>query len=212
MTSEIQALADRLEQVERQNRTLKCAGIAILLIVCAAVLMGPARPPQTVTAQKFVVADAEGTTRAELGIFGKTPGFHLYGTNNKERPQVSVFASSDGGGVTFFSADGVPSALLQTTKDGAVLNLFEAEGKGTVHLGVGSFDFRKPDSGGHQTQYLLVLGDVAGPSIEIEDKHGFKAVTGVVHLQTPEKGESSRTSAASVRLFDKDGKELWSAP
>jgi hypothetical protein len=211
MTSEIQAIADRLEQVEKQNRTLKRVGIAILLIVSAVVLMGPARPPQTVTAQKFILADAEGTIRAELGISGERAHLFLYGTN-QEIPQVSVFASSDGGGVTFSSADGYPRALLHTTKDGALLNLFEAEGKGRVHLGVGSFDLRKPDPGAKPSHYLIALEDVPGPSFQIEDKQGFIAVTGVVNEQTPQTGESRRTSAAAVRLFDKGGKELWSAP
>jgi len=209
MTPEIQALADRLEQLEKQNRTLKRVGIAILLILSAAVLMGTTRPPQNVTAQKFILTDAQGTPRAELGISGDMPHLFLYGASPKTT-QVSVFASDKGGGVTFSGADGVPRALLLSTKNGALLNLFEAEGKGRVHLGVGSFDLRKPDS--QPSQYLIGFEDVPGPSFQIEDKQGFVAVAGVVNEQTPQTGESHRTSAASVRLFDKDGKELWSAP
>jgi hypothetical protein len=211
MAPEIQALTDRLEAVERRYRRLKRATLMVLLFLGAIVVMGPARPPQTVTAQRFVLADAEGTIRAELGMSGDRAHLFLYGTN-QEVPQVSVFASSDGGGATFSSADGYPRALLHTTKDGALLNLFEAEGKGKVHLGVGSFDLRKPDPGAKPSHYLIALEDVPGPSFQIEDKQGFIAVTGVVNEQTPQTGESHRTSAASVRLFDKDGKELWSAP
>jgi hypothetical protein len=131
MTPEIQRLTDRLDALERRYRRLKRATLIVLLFLAALALMGPSRPPQTVTAQRFVLADAEGTIRAELGMSGERAHLFLYGTN-QEIPQVSVFASNDGGGVTFSSADGYPRALLHTTKDGALLNLFEARTSGEM--------------------------------------------------------------------------------
>jgi hypothetical protein len=211
MTLEMQILVDRLEQVEAQYRRVKRIGLIAPIVLGALVFMGPARAPQTVTAQRFIVADADGETKAELAMSGGGAHLFLYGTGQKN-PQVSVFAGGDGGGVTLFGTDGSPRALLEVTKDGALLNLFEAESKGKVHLGVGSFDVRRPDPGKKPSQYLIVFEDVPGPSFRIEDKQGFMAVTGVVNEQTLQTGESHRTSAASVKLFDKDGKELWSAP
>lgn len=46
----------------------------------------------------------------------------------------------------------------------------------------------------------------------VEDKEGFSAVVGNADLVTPRTGETHQTSAASVVLFDKDKKVIWSAP
>jgi hypothetical protein len=51
-----------------------------------------------------------------------------------------------------------------------------------------------------------------GSSLSIADPNGFRSVIGSVDLETPRTGERHKTSAASVVLFGKDGKLLWSAP
>ncbi len=40
----------------------------------------------------------------------------------------------------------------------------------------------------------------------------FQTIIGNIDLVTPHTGETSRTSAASVVLFDKDTDVLWKAP
>jgi hypothetical protein len=51
-----------------------------------------------------------------------------------------------------------------------------------------------------------------GPSLQLSDKEGFQAELGASSLVTLKTGETHRTSAASVVLFGKDKKVLWSAP
>lgn len=64
----------------------------------------------------------------------------------------------------------------------------------------------------------LLLSDQTGivslekASLEVSDKQGFRTKIGSTELETPRTGETHKTSAASVVLFGKDGKTLWSAP
>jgi hypothetical protein len=52
----------------------------------------------------------------------------------------------------------------------------------------------------------------AGPKLEINDAEGFSTVIGSTHLVTSATGEQHHTSAASVRLVNKSGEVIWSAP
>ena len=49
-------------------------------------------------------------------------------------------------------------------------------------------------------------------ALSVTDSYGFKTVIGKVGLAIPSTGESRESSAASLVLFDKDGKVIWSAP
>ncbi len=51
-----------------------------------------------------------------------------------------------------------------------------------------------------------------GPSVRVVDKEGFQTWVGATALVTPKTGAQQQTSAASVILFGKDKKVLWSAP
>jgi hypothetical protein len=200
----------RIERLEKENRRLKAAVLTFGVLVTALLLMGQGRPDRVVTAQKFILTDAHGKTKAELGLSDDFPHLMLYGTHGKTA-NVAIFATEEGGAVNFFGADRSARALLQTTEDGAVLNLFDSNGN-RAHLGVGTIDVRRPEGDSAKSGYLVVYGEVPGPSLVINDKQGFSAVIGSTGLRIPETGESSRTSAASLKLFAKDGKQLWSAP
>jgi hypothetical protein len=173
MTPEIQLLTDRLQRLERQNRRLRRTGIAVLLLLAAIVLMGQARPPRTLTAQKFILTDASGIIRAELGTFQGFAHLFLYG--DKECPRqaedrcvgASIAAYKNGVGsidlhdsngvpgvrmdgygiLHLHGPDGYPRVLLEATTDGAVLNLFGAGRKSKAHLATGSVDIRLPGPG-----------------------------------------------------------------
>ena len=64
-------------------------------------------------------------------------------------------------------------------------------------------------AGGERT-YLKLEDKQA--TFELYDKAGFKTMVGTTDLLTPQTGESHRTSAASLVMFGKDDKVLWSAP
>ncbi len=50
------------------------------------------------------------------------------------------------------------------------------------------------------------------PNLTLSDPEGFQTTVGSTNLVTPRTGETHKTSAASLVLFGKDGKVLWSAP
>lgn len=54
--------------------------------------------------------------------------------------------------------------------------------------------------------------NLGGPSLELEDNEGFSTILGRSDLVENRTGRKERTPAASLVLFDKDKKVLWSAP
>jgi len=66
--STVDAMHQRLDRLERENRNWKRAVVVILLVMASIVLMGKALPsPQIVEAQKFLLKDHAGNIRAVLG-------------------------------------------------------------------------------------------------------------------------------------------------
>lgn len=85
----LHALAERVAKLEAQNRRLKQAGIAALILTSAAVLMGQTQTSQVLEANAFHLKDADGRVRARLS------------TDAADRPTLS-----------FLDAKGVPVASL----------------------------------------------------------------------------------------------------
>jgi hypothetical protein len=100
-TPDMQALLARLEKVENQNRRLKRAGLAALLLVGSALLVGftvqrpskPAAVTETIEAQRFVLKNARGETRAQLGLLGsEDPQLTLLDAKGKTRLLLNLLA------------------------------------------------------------------------------------------------------------------------
>ncbi len=67
----METLARRLDRVERENRWLKQAGVVALAVIVAVGLMGQVtqgKVAKVVEAEKFVLRDKSGKTRAFLGV------------------------------------------------------------------------------------------------------------------------------------------------
>ena len=164
-TSDFQLLAARVEKLENQNRWLKRAGLTLLLLPAAVLLMGQTGPTRTIEAQSFVLKDSAGHVRAALAMLDAHP----------------------------------------------TLRLFDAKGKIRIALDGSS---ESPDSGsriwlaGEDDKSRLSLGLVGKyPFVLINDEQGFSAQLG----STPDV-VGIRTGAASLIMWGKDGKVLWSAP
>ena len=72
----LQSLSDRLQNLERENRTLKRWGVAGLLALVIFVAMGATQNSQTLTAQKLVITDASNNPRAVY--IGGWPGIAAF--------------------------------------------------------------------------------------------------------------------------------------
>jgi len=105
-------LSQRLDRVERENRRLKQAGVAALAVIGAVVLMGqgtwktapPGKPGKIVGAEQFIVHDARGGVRAELGTLPNgTVRLVLYDRGNPGETRVVLSAGSEGSPALTFS-------------------------------------------------------------------------------------------------------------
>ena len=111
----VQALIDRVGKLEVQNRRLKMAGFAVLILVSGVLLMGQARTDRVVEASEFHLVDAKGKTRARLAMgVGGGPTLTFFDT--KDLPVAGI----DGGKEPSLFLTGWDSAahiLLRITKD-----------------------------------------------------------------------------------------------
>ena len=105
-------LARRLDQVERENRWLKQAGVLALAVIAAVVLMGqaasklapPGKPGKVIGAEQFIVHDARGGVRATLGTLPDgTVRLVLYDRGNPGDTRVILSAGPEGSPVLSFS-------------------------------------------------------------------------------------------------------------
>jgi hypothetical protein len=92
-TPELRGIVSRLERLERQNRRMKQAGLAVLVVASAIVLTGQTRTNRTIQAEKFELIDSNGKTRAELTTLLGGAYLMLYGpqgTKQREEAQIGI--------------------------------------------------------------------------------------------------------------------------
>ena len=83
-TPDLAAVVARLDKMERQNRRLKLAGLVLLVLAAAGLLMGQALPKRIIEAEKFLVKDRQGKVRAKLEVGEHdTPSLFLYDKEGK---------------------------------------------------------------------------------------------------------------------------------
>jgi hypothetical protein len=66
-----EALVNRIGKVERENRRMKRAGLALVILSATLVLMGQSQATKVVEANGFVLKDASGKVRAQLAFGGQ---------------------------------------------------------------------------------------------------------------------------------------------
>jgi len=231
-SAELSNILARLGRVERENRRLKRMAVGVLVLAGAVILMGQARPSnRTIEAERFVLKDASGRIRARLEMeLSDRPtlalldakGFPLVSLEAGESPSLNLCKGSCDQQVwlgTF--PNGLFGLALYGKDKGAPLHGLQA-GLGVVN-GVPGLNLYGKDATEGASLDLeagprLFLSDQNGDvslekaSLEVSDKQGFRAKIGSTELETPRTGETHKTSAASVVLFGKDGKALWTAP
>jgi hypothetical protein len=125
----------------------------------------------------------EKEIRAGLSVQNGNPGIELFDESGK--PQVSIEADKKTGEfITLGGTAGKESAMLWNTG----VSIFGKEGSFRVELGE------------------------EGPSLDLKDNEGFSTTLGRTDLVALASGRKERTPAASLVLFGKNQKVLWSAP
>ena len=118
-------IVERLEKVERQNRRMKQAGVAILVCCIAALVMGQASPNSRILdAEELIIRDKAGNIRAMLSVSEKGPSLYLSGA--KGNPLVMLSVSEKGPSLYLSDANGKLRVSLSVSGKGPSLNLYGA--------------------------------------------------------------------------------------
>jgi hypothetical protein len=124
----MEALAQRLEKVERQNRRLKMVAAVVLALAVAGLVMGQALPrARIVEAEGFVLKDGAGKARAGLVMYNDGPMLALYDETGNFRAGLDVDKGVSG--LRLADETGRPRVALTVLKDGSRLVLRDENGK-----------------------------------------------------------------------------------
>ena len=196
----------RIERLERQNRLFRRGILTGLIALVSVVLMAqtkhptktkpattPAVPviPEKIEAQSFILKDSAGKVRAEISMAGTGPALKL--RDESGIPLVTI-SLNDG-------APQGPMMLLSDPQHHASVSVSVLQGMGSQLSLVGE----RPDIQAR----MAVTPD--GTSLEMSDAEGFTTSIGN-GMQTGKGKQPKKTTAASVTLYGKDRKLLWSTP
>jgi len=196
----------RIEKLERQNRLFRRGLLMGLIALTSVALMAqtkhprkavpeaPAKPaamPEKIEAGSFIVKDTNGTIRAELSMTGAGPAFKLRDASGVPLVTISVNDGSPSG----------PLMLLSDPQHQASVSISVLQGMGSQLSLIGG----RPDIQAR----MAVAPD--GTSLEISDADGFTTSIGN-GIQASKNKQPKKTTAASVTLYGKDRKVLWTAP
>jgi len=211
MDADKQAILERIEKLERENRRLRRGGLAAIVVLATLGILGAAAPvPQTLRAHELELTDAAGNMRAKISaIDGKAPYLVLY--DAKGRTMLSLKGGGSQPGLAINDASGNTRVMLgglspnlafydtanntTVSLDGDALGprllLFDGAGKMRVHLGG------------------------PGPSLDLMDQSGYETDIGVSTAPNLTTGDMQQTTAASIVMFSKEDEQrnfLWRAP
>jgi len=193
LTPDVQSVLERLGKLERQNRRLKRAGSLALTAVAALLLMGQATPEsRTIEAERFIVIDSAGKTRAVLSMILDGPHLVMYDEkgemrvnlrvgpdgpllafdNEAGKPQTELTAVKGFNGLLTYNYAGTPSTVLGEEEKGPALRLFDADGKPHIELWstnqAPQMSFR--DAAGRERAVMYLEPQSGAPSIAFYDQ------------------------------------------
>lgn len=120
-------LEERIDDLERQNRRMKLAGVAVVLIAAASLLMGWVSPQSKVLeGEKLLIQDAEGRVGACLEASEQGSSLTLHDKNGGLRIRLAV--AGDRPNLSLTDKDGQSRILLDLDENGPGLWLFDENG------------------------------------------------------------------------------------
>jgi hypothetical protein len=179
-------LLQRVAKLEKDNRNLKrIISIMCLSFVAFITTAQVKSPPKVIEAERFVLRDSAGKELAYLGTGDSGPELKITDVN----PKRAAFTSITAGLMHMYYTTG-------NDKDSSTI------------MGPAGVTFMTTDKTEQQTAAMYS----SGPTIELKDKQGFQTTVGATDLETVKTGESHKTSAASIVIFDKEKNVIWKAP
>jgi hypothetical protein len=124
----------RVEKLERQNKRIKQIGILLLVLAGSIFVMGQARAVRSIESTKFVLKNAKGKKRAELGFRLDGPELAFY--DDKEKTLLSIGLLEDGPSLLVWDSQGKKMASFGLTLTGPMLSLSDQNGNRRLNLSV----------------------------------------------------------------------------
>jgi hypothetical protein len=187
MDTDVTTIQARIEKLERANRRLQLAGVAVLILAAAGLLSANRHSKsEIIEARQFLLRDARGQARGGLIVTAEGPALELYDASQKLRLNLSI--SGDMPNLTLKDGNGTGVLVLADVPAGPGLMLYDRLGNPRVQLDVAK----------------------SGPRLFLEDEKGFSTTVGSYFTGDPKTDEKLR--AASVVLAQKDLGVLWRAP
>jgi hypothetical protein len=190
----LEILSERLDRLERENSWWRRVGLSLLLATVAIATLGqtPAPSvPKVIQAERFLLLDAGGNVRGELGI------------TDAGMPRLLL---RQPGAVE-------ETAFAELHPAGLALH----DGRGLPYLWMGPSGFSLY-SGTTQARITMRIGDDNGPLLSFTDESGAtRAALGRTRRQEERGGTLERLPTYSLApyslvLLDKDGKVIWETP
>jgi hypothetical protein len=179
-------LLGRLQKLERDNRRMKRVGAVVLIAITTLIFMGQTGKNRALDADSLVIRDANGRVRIEFGMVDDTsPTLKMYGGPDNKNASVVLTSNQKGSYLSLWGKGlSLPVTVLSNTDEGPSLLLTDFTGSTLV-----------------------------GPaSVNTYDQDKFSGFLGKTQTVNPQTGATTKTSAASLTLFGKDGKVIWQAP
>lgn len=191
---QLTARMDRLEQENcwlRRLSVLSLAGLGVCLI-----LVGVVRPRQELAAQRFVVQDSQGQTRAVLGLRANgQPGLMLLDTQGRE--QVALHTGDDHASWLEFRDQDRPRLTMTSSVGSATINLFDR------HCLVGAGLFTRSDN----SSGLVLNRRLDGLALLVDEQGQTRLARSDSKLGFPQTDAGSHDADQSAGAVSRDGLE-----
>jgi hypothetical protein len=138
MTSELvdmQSVLERLQNLEKQNRSLKRAFGLVFVVLASFAVMGMAAKRRSVQANEFILRDSNGITRAALRMGSTGPRLLFYDENGKAA-RVLLGVLGSGPALGLYDKNGRTRVSLAVTSNGANLTFNDNDEKLRAELGM----------------------------------------------------------------------------
>lgn len=219
--ADVDALRERIEQLERKNLFIKRAGSLLLIFVGIFFLLGQAKRGAVLEAEKLILKDALGNVRVELLLDDDKPLLRFYDSHK----EVQTFLSQ---GMLFLAGkthpNGAETELVMTSngisadrierniKEG-IQNKTHRQAFNLQYVGTPSGDVSASSLELSAEKGQVILTASKGEAtLEVQDSQGYKTVMGNGELSIVGTGDTRKLSAASMRMFRKSGDLIWRVP
>ncbi len=215
MNHHAETLSERLDILERQNRRWRLAALLAMIGLLAVFAMAQTSTrrvvnAELVTARAFHLIDSAGKVRADLDMKEGNPGLMLCDGAGNGRAHLTLVEGDPH--LQFDDAVGHMMVSLSATALGPMIAVHGPSGSVMAALTItyGAPQLQLIGAGGSTS--ALLTANSTGANLDMHDREGFSTLIGAVDLLTTPAAQPQHRSAASVMLFNKSGKVIWSAP